>query len=465
MNPPAQDRPNQGHGTGAAFFRPAAKSAEPVRAVPARAKKTVAARKAARSSAPLPATNQPPPPRAEQERPGSQPDHAATVTGPVVQSLAEARRPRLVRQAPRSPVAVTEFNCASLEETDQQSLGVTYWFDAEPTGDPYPVTVHLSGRLKDSTPQHEGRTSFQVTSTVQDVLPGSGRVSVTTRIPNLATGEWEVDAKPVERAPEDAPTPWVELNSSNLTRGTASGRTAFTPSVRNIAPGVRLGAWPGLVTTGFVLALIVQALLARQLDLPVLRVFLLTLLGCGLGLFGAKGYYLLTHPREMRTALTTTGMSVQGFVIVTIGSLLAGTALLDLPLGPVLDTAAPALLFGLAVGRLGCLLGGCCVGRPTTSRWGIWSSDRRVGTRRIPVQLLESALAVTLGILALLAVLQLGANGGGLVLVATLAAYVLGRQVLFPLRNVPRATTYGRPVTFAVAAMILAATLVALFLR
>lgn len=463
MNGPTHDRPQSGQDAGTAFFRPSPKPAPPARVLPAPPKKAMTPRSVTRPVPPKPATDPPAPPTAEQERPAQQPRPAATVAAAVMPSPPEALRPRLVRHAPRSPVAVTEFNCASLEHVDQQSLGVTYWFDAEPSGAPYTVTVHLSGQLKDSTAQREGRRSFQVTSTVDDVLPGSGRVCVTTRIPDLAAGEWEVSARPVERAPEGAPTSWVEIRSPRLTHGTGSGKTAFSPFVRNIAPGVRLGAWPGLVTTGFLLALLVQTLLARHLDLPVLRLFLLTVLACGLGLIAAKGYYLITHPRERRGSLIT-GMSVQGFVIMTIATLLAGTALLDLPLGAVLDTTAPALLFGMAVGRLGCLLGGCCVGLPTTSRWGIWSSDRRVGTRRIPVQLLESVLSATLGALALLAVLQLGADGGGLVLVATLAAYILGRQILFPLRSIPRATKYGPLITFAVADLVLTASILLLLL-
>ncbi|WP_211338827.1 prolipoprotein diacylglyceryl transferase family protein [Georgenia muralis] len=265
-------------------------------------------------------------------------------------------------------------------------------------------------------------------------------------------------ATPVTRAPEGSPAPWVEMSTPRLVRGTASGRTAFSPFVRNLAPGVRLGAWPALVGTGFVIALVVQALLARQLDLPALRLSLLTVVASGLGLLAAKVYYLMTHPKEPRT-FAKPGMSVQGFVTATIGTLLIGSPLLGLPLGWVLDATAPGLLFGMAIGRLGCLLGGCCTGRPTTSRWGIWSSDRRLGVRRIPVQLLESSFSALLGTLALLAVVLLSA-GSGLVLVATVAAYVLGRQILFPLRSIPRATAHGRSISFVVAGLVLLASLV-----
>jgi prolipoprotein diacylglyceryltransferase len=39
--------------------------------------------------------------------------------------------------------------------------------------------------------------------------------------------------------------------------------------------------------------------------------------------------------------------------------------------GPVLDTLAVALPVGMAISRIGCLLGGCCFGTPTHLPWGI----------------------------------------------------------------------------------------------
>lgn len=391
----------------------------------------------------------------------------AAVNGPPTTTSPTARAPRLVARPTHAVVEVTDLRCSALEDTEDHSLGVTYWFDAEPVGEPYPVTVHLSGKLRSeaaATPsgaQGQRRATVQITTTVKDVLPGSGRVAVTTRIPKLEPGDWDVVATPVRRAPEGAPAPWVEVSTPLLLRGTASGRTGFSPFVRGMAPGVRLVAWPALVGTGFVAALVVQATLARQLDLSALRLLLLTVVASGLGLLSAKVYYVLTHPGERR-ALTTAGMSVQGFVIATITTLLIFSPVLRLPLGEVLDVTAPGLLFGMAIGRLGCLLGGCCVGRPTTSRWGVWSSDRRVGVRRIPVQLLESSLSALLGTLALLAVVLLP-TGRGLVLVATIAAYVVGRQVLFPLRHIPRSTTHGRLLSLVVAGLTLPASVAGLF--
>jgi len=454
---------------GAAFFRAPAAQDHPHRPTPGRLQEPLTPRwKAPPAPAAGPVHAAPAPTAHPTPRTAAPPstagDAPAAVVGP------SAASPRLVRHAPRSPVVITDLNCSALDDADPQSLGVTYWFDAEPTGDPYPVTVHLRGRLK-GRPRDDGgtvgpvgRTEFTATSTLENVLPGSGRIALTSRIPDVATGEWEVVATPVRPAPAGAPASWVEVRNPRLPLGTASGHTAFSPFVRNLAPGVRLGVWPTLVGTGFVLALVLQALLARQLDVAGLRLLLLTVVASSLGLVSAKVYYLLTHPREQRSFVTP-GLSVQGFVIATVGTLVAGTFLLDLSLEGSLDVTTPGLLFAMAVGRLGCLFGGCCVGRPTSSRWGIWSSDRRVGVRRIPVQLLESVLSAVLGALSLLAVLLTPVAGTGLVFVATLAAYVLGRQVLFPLRSIPRATAHGRTITLLVAALTLAVSLGAPLLR
>lgn len=371
--------------------------------------------------------------------------------------------PRLALRSGITPVEVSSFTCQGLEDREPQALGVTYWFDAAPDGDPYTVTVHLNGHLRGHPPPgHRG--TFSVIDTLHNVVPGSGRVAVTTRVFELAHGTWDVTATPVQPAPEGARPTWVPVIDPRLPSGTASGTTAFQPVVRSRAPGVRLGAWPALVGTGTLLALVVQSLFAQRMELPLQRLLPLSLLACVLGLLGAKAYYLATHPRANR-GLIGPGMSVQGFVLVAVATILGGSVLLGLPPGPVLDATAPGLLLGMSVGRLGCLLGGCCAGRPTSSRWAVWSSDRRVGVRRIPVQLLESSLAGIAGAMAVLAVLGLGTSAGGLIFIAAVASYIAGRQLLFPLRGIPRATHHGRVIMLVSAALVAVTATVALLLR
>jgi len=356
---------------------------------------------------------------------------------------------------------VSSFTFGLLQDVEPKSLGVTYWFDAAPDGAPYCVRVHFSGRLRGQPTPGQSQT-FTALATVDDVLPGSGRIAVTTRIPDLPPGTWDVTATPVAPAPEGSGADWMTVNDPRLPSGTASGTAAFGPVVNVLAPGVRLWAWPALVGTGTVLALVIQALLAARIELPVQRLLPLSLVACVLGLLGAKAYYVATHRREWR-GLLTPGMSVQGFVLVAVATLVAGSLLLGLPPGPVLDTTAPGLLLALAVGRFGCLLGGCCVGRPTSSGWGIWSSNRRLGVRRVPVQLLESSIAGVLGAFALGTVLLFGTRAGGLVFIAGFGAYTAARQLLFPLRDIPRTTTRGpKLILGAASAAALTATTVLL---
>lgn len=337
---------------------------------------------------------------------------------------------------------VSRFGCGAVEDIEPQALGMTCRMQVPATGPKAVLTVQFSGRRTDG-PGDAGET-FNTSTVVDSVLPGSGQVSVTARV-NVPTGQWEVLAVPVLTRPGQPP--------QRLPAAHGQGSTAFAPLVQQLAPGVRFGAWPALVLLGTILALLTQALLARHVGLPVGRLLAVTLVACVLGVIGAKVYYLLTHRRD-KPGVLQPGMSIQGFVLVAVCILVSGTTALGLQLGAVLDVTGPGLLLGMAVGRLGCFFAGCCVGRPTSSRWGVWSSDRRVGTRRIPVQLLESASAAAVGLISLLLVAQTG-QLRGLVFIGSMAASTLVRQLLFPLRQLARQTRYGRQVMVILTALVL----------
>lgn len=361
-----------------------------------------------------------------------------------------------VDDAPPRRLQVTATGCQLLKDAPHQSLGLTYWFEAAPEGDPYPVSVRFTG-TRTTTPTTASEPSqndtFDVVRSIGGVVPGSGLVAVTFRILDLAPGEWRVHATPVPTAPADAASREIPLDRpAELAPSTASGATSYGPLIGAKAPGAVLGAWPTLVGLGAAVGLIVQALLAQNQHLPATRLLIISLVACLLGLFGAKFYYLASHRAEKATR-TFSGMCIQGFVLASIATMMIGALTAAVPVGRMLDVTAPGLLFGMAIGRLGCFFGGCCAGRPTAARWAIWSSDRTLGARRIPVQLVESAMSAVLGAGALLSVLYATPNVGGAVFVAAVAANTVGRQLLFPLRNVPRATSYGRITTMTLAAI------------
>jgi phosphatidylglycerol:prolipoprotein diacylglycerol transferase len=68
------------------------------------------------------------------------------------------------------------------------------------------------------------------------------------------------------------------------------------------------------------------------------------------------------------------------------------TQLVGIPFATFWDTAAFTMLIGMIVTRVGCLLNGCCAGRPTRAWYGIDLPDERgIRARRIPNQVLEAA--------------------------------------------------------------------------
>lgn len=395
------------------------------------------------------------------------PAGAASAAGHLNGSMQQAGRSSATAPTQvRSRAAVTTaaslhtipVGCDAVANADPQALGLTYEFDAAEEGEPYRMTIRFEGHRTALSGKREPHDRFSVTETIARVVPGSGRVTLSKRVSGIAAGEWEVNAAPVA----DPAAPLGSASRPLPSEESATGPTGYGPIVRVRAPGVQLGAWPALVGVGTAVALVTQGLLASRLGLPVTSILLLALVACLIGLVGGKLYYLAEHPKQSRSLMNmSSGMCIQGFVLAAVGTVVFGALLLDVPVGELLDVTAPGLLFGMAIGRVGCFFGGCCAGRPTRSRWGLWSSDRRLGTRRIPTQLLESTMALLLGVAALLIVAVLAPQPRGVVFAGGIAAYTLGRQLLFPLRDLPRRTASGRIVTMAIAGSVLLAAVLA----
>lgn len=322
----------------------------------------------------------------------------------------------------------------SVADYGAQAVGVTYRFDAPAAGMPDGLLLRIEGR-RNGVEQPTERDSFALERKIPPLPPACGEVAVTLRAVDVELGDWTVDAVPLSNPGSAAP---------GLPRARGIGRSGFAPVVRVKAPGVILGAWPGLVLAGVVLGLVTQAVLASHVGVAVLASTLLLLVACLLGLVGAKTYFLVLHPDRQTKGLPQTGLAVQGFVLVTIATVIIGASVLGIAVPTLLDTTGAGLLVGMTVGRLGCFFGGCCVGRPTASRWGCWSSDRFVGVRRIPTQLMESLSAGVLAAVAITLVWLDTDAPDGLVFIGSVAAYTAARQLLFPLRDVPRTTATGR---------------------
>lgn len=186
---------------------------------------------------------------------------------------------------------------------------------------------------------------------------------------------------------------------------------------------------------------IISVLLARD-GVSVASSLVVSLLALVSGLAGAKLWYAVLHPGPWRHALG--GWSVDGFLVVAPTVAVLALLVLDLPIGRYLDAAAPGIFLAVAIGRFGCFFTGCCAGRCTRSRWGVWSSDRRIGARRVPAQLLESGAGLIIGLASLVLVLADVFAGIGLVFVIAVAAYAVVRQFLLRVRAERREYSWRR---------------------
>jgi prolipoprotein diacylglyceryltransferase len=137
-----------------------------------------------------------------------------------------------------------------------------------------------------------------------------------------------------------------------------------------------------MIAIGFGFGLVLMYFLGKREGLPAGRLMDLAFWVALGGIIGARLIYILIRWNEYITPLVTEGdfkvfRIWQGgltFYGGLLGGLLVGLILLRrwrLPVLQVMDIAGPALAVGQAFGRIGCLLAGCCWGRPVDLPWAI----------------------------------------------------------------------------------------------
>jgi phosphatidylglycerol:prolipoprotein diacylglycerol transferase len=261
-------------------------------------------------------------------------------------------------------------------EDGPQGLTATFWFDSGTEGPPSAATVRFSGRRVGVAGVRGPRDTFTKDETIDRVVPGSGRVSVTTRVHGINPGEWSITADvlrpqraapgertPPSRARQATPAAWSWRRWA-LSEGAAKPVKARWAPLMGFdpVPAVLPGSYTVLVLLGVLVALVLQARLVAHAQVDAGRVLTVSLVALLAGLAGAKLWYLALHPRRWRKSVGV-GWCIQGFLAGAVLAVAGMLVILRVPIGTVLDATAPGVFVGLAVGRLGCFFTGCCAVR------------------------------------------------------------------------------------------------------
>jgi phosphatidylglycerol:prolipoprotein diacylglycerol transferase len=198
--------------------------------------------------------------------------------------------------------------------------------------------------------------------------------------------------------------------------------------------GRPVSAYAGMLYLGLVFGLAVGNVAANANGMDAASVYLATVMLLVPALIGARLAYAIGHRSEfLRDPGLLMRRSAGGQVM--LGGLAAVPvsvpllAALGVPFWAFWDVATFTMLAGMVFARAGCLLTGCCAGRPTEGRLGLILPDHRgVRLRRVPTQPLEAAVAVAL--LAMATGLNAAHLVAGSVFILTLGAYGLARLAL-----------------------------------
>lgn len=199
-----------------------------------------------------------------------------------------------------------------LESVAQQILAITYWFDPALHPDSYAVTIRFSSRRVDVQGRLRSGDKFVQDETFENVVPGSGPISLTARVRGINPGEWVVTAHMIESAhssrrpraqenatpPTGSPGPAAQLwrRWAPPVESEKHVRTCLTPFAR--VPGILPGIWGAMVMLGMAVALALQFLVISRDHLAVGPWWAVSLVGIAVGIIGAKVWYIVFHRRE-----------------------------------------------------------------------------------------------------------------------------------------------------------------------
>jgi len=215
--------------------------------------------------------------------------------------------------------------------------------------------------------------------------------------------------------------------------------------------GFPLHSYGVLLATAYLLGLALALRRARRHGLDAAKVMDLGIAVIVAALVGAKLLLLIvefrhyaSNPGELVTLLRSGGIFYGG-LLLAVPVAFWYMRRLGLPVWTTADLFAPGIALGHAVGRLGCVMAGCCFGRPTNLPWAITFTSvyatENVGTPLDvglhPTQLYETGAELAI-LAALLATERKARPFPGRTLWIYVLLYAVARFVIEFFRGDPR---------------------------
>lgn len=167
--------------------------------------------------------------------------------------------------------------------------------------------------------------------------------------------------------------------------------------------GLTVWSYPAMLYVGLVFGVVAGNVAAHAAGLDALHVYIATITLIVPALAGARLLFVLSEWTTYRSNLRRIwnrgegGMMMYGAVPVMLLCSVPLVRALHLGFGAFWDVSTFTILVGMIFTRAGCLLNGCCGGRPTRGWFSIRLPNiQGVWQKRVPTQALEAACAAVL---------------------------------------------------------------------
>lgn len=153
------------------------------------------------------------------------------------------------------------------------------------------------------------------------------------------------------------------------------------PDLLSIGP-FTLHTYGLLVAIGFLVAILVTVKIGKKTEgIPPQRIMDMGFVIILSAIVGSRlMYVLMNFPYYRKYPLDIFkiwegGLVFSGGIIAVLLTILWYVRRQGLSFWEVCDLWAPGVAIGQAIGRIGCLMAGCCYGRPTSLKWGVVFTD------------------------------------------------------------------------------------------